>query len=80
MRLQCELTCPSCGNVTSETMPTDFCLWRYDCAACGAVLTPKDGDCCVFCSYGDTPCPPIQDQTDASLPPTACCSSSALSR
>ncbi|MCZ6756852.1 MAG: GDCCVxC domain-containing (seleno)protein [Bacteroidetes bacterium] len=21
---------------------------------------PLDGDCCVFCSYGTEPCPPVQ--------------------
>ena len=54
------LTCPECGQVTEETMPTDACQWFYDCRHCGAVLKPKPGDCCVFCSYGDTPCPPVQ--------------------
>jgi len=24
------------------------------------VLKPLTGDCCVFCSYGTVPCPPIQ--------------------
>ncbi|MGE0674778.1 MAG: GDCCVxC domain-containing (seleno)protein, partial [Methylibium sp.] len=23
---------------------------------------PKSGDCCVYCSYGTVPCPPIQAQ------------------
>lgn len=23
-------------------------------------LNPKKGERCVFCSYGDVPCPPIQ--------------------
>ena len=31
---------------------------------CGAVLKPKPGDCCVYCSYGDIPCPPIQESGD----------------
>lgn len=44
-------------------MPTDACLYFYDCQGCGARLTPKAGDCCVFCSYGDTPCPPMQQAT-----------------
>ncbi|MHA2389931.1 MAG: GDCCVxC domain-containing (seleno)protein, partial [Candidatus Hodarchaeales archaeon] len=22
---------------------------------------PKQGDCCVFCSYGDVKCPPMQE-------------------
>ncbi|HEX6268144.1 MAG TPA: GDCCVxC domain-containing (seleno)protein [Burkholderiales bacterium] len=25
-------------------------------------LAPRAGDCCVFCSYGDVPCPPIQER------------------
>ncbi|MFZ3234262.1 MAG: GDCCVxC domain-containing (seleno)protein [Stellaceae bacterium] len=27
---------------------------------CGELLRPKTGDCCVFCSYGSMPCPPVQ--------------------
>jgi len=41
-------------------MPTNACRVVYDCSACGARLKPRDGDCCVFCSYGTMPCPPIQ--------------------
>ncbi|MGH7023495.1 MAG: GDCCVxC domain-containing (seleno)protein [Caulobacteraceae bacterium] len=55
-----ELTCPRCGHRSVETMPDDACVYFFDCAACGAVLRPKPGDCCVFCSYGSVPCPPIQ--------------------
>jgi hypothetical protein len=54
------ITCPTCGFAQAETMPTDACWFFYDCAGCGAVLRPKPGDCCVFCSYGSLPCPPIQ--------------------
>ena len=54
------LTCPQCGRRETETMPTDACQYFYDCKGCGAVLKPKAGDCCVFCSYGDVVCPPIQ--------------------
>jgi hypothetical protein len=54
------LTCPNCGQVARESMPTDACIYFYDCAGCGAVLRPKAGDCCVFCSYGSVPCPPVQ--------------------
>jgi hypothetical protein len=42
-------------------MPTDACQYFYDCQGCGAVLKPKPGDCCVFCSFGDVPCPPVQE-------------------
>jgi uncharacterized C2H2 Zn-finger protein len=55
-----ELTCPNCGHVAREVMPTDACIYLYDCPRCAAVLKPKAGDCCVFCSYGSVPCPPMQ--------------------
>jgi len=41
-------------------MPTDACLFFHACAGCQTLLRPKAGDCCVFCSYGSVPCPPIQ--------------------
>ncbi len=55
------ITCPECGHERTETMPTDSCRWFWECPNCGVVLRPKEGDCCVFCSYGDVPCPPIQE-------------------
>lgn len=58
--LQSTLTCPACGTVKVETMPTDACLWFYECVDCRTLLRPKHGDCCVFCSYGSVPCPPVQ--------------------
>ena len=58
--LQSRITCPQCGHAETETMPTEACQWFYACKGCGALLKPKPGDCCVFCSYGDVPCPPIQ--------------------
>lgn len=41
-------------------MPTDACQFFYECGTCKAVLRPKAGDCCVFCSYGSVECPPVQ--------------------
>lgn len=58
--LRSEITCPECGHSAVETMPTNACQYFYDCTGCGEVLKPKAGDCCVFCSYGTVPCPPIQ--------------------
>lgn len=58
--LDSTLTCPVCGHIKSERMPTDACQWFYECEGCHTVLKPKPGDCCVFCSYGTVPCPPIQ--------------------
>jgi hypothetical protein len=54
------ITCPSCGRRKAERMPEDACQWFYECTSCGAVLKPKPGDCCIFCSYGSVPCPPKQ--------------------
>ena len=60
IELRSTITCPECGHVETETMPTDACQWFYDCKGCAVVLKPKPGDCCVYCSYADIPCPPIQ--------------------
>lgn len=65
------LTCPICHHRAAETMPVDACQFFYECGSCGALLKPKPGDCCVFCSYGDTPCPPVQEARAKGGP--ACC-------
>ncbi|HXA55985.1 MAG TPA: GDCCVxC domain-containing (seleno)protein [Candidatus Acidoferrum sp.] len=52
-----KITCPVCGHVTTEVIPTDRCLFFFECPGCGKVLRPKTGDCCVFCSYADRRCP-----------------------
>ena len=38
------LTCPHCGHVKQEHMPTDACQFFYDCTGCGTMLRPKPGD------------------------------------
>lgn len=58
--LESVLVCPECGHAAAETMPTDACVFFYECKACNTVLRPSKGDCCVFCSYGTMPCPPVQ--------------------
>ena len=58
------ITCPECGFQKEEEMPTDTCLFFYECTNCHVLLKPKKGDCCVFCSYGSEKCPPEQ---------TGCC-------
>lgn len=60
IELKSTITCPDCGYKKVETMPTDACLHFYFCENCNKRLTPKEGDCCVFCSYGSMPCPPVQ--------------------
>lgn len=67
------LTCPHCGHARTERMPTDACQWFYECTHCGAILKPLPGDCCVYCSYGTVPCPPIQAQRAAGGEKSGCC-------
>lgn len=55
-----ELRCPHCGHRQLEDMPLDACIWYFRCPGCGVLLRPRHGDCCVFCSYGSVPCPPVQ--------------------
>lgn len=57
---QSEITCPKCGYKKIQIMPTDVCLIKYTCDSCAAVSYSKDGDCCVFCSYGTHKCPSKQ--------------------
>jgi hypothetical protein len=61
IEMQSTITCPYCGHEQTETMPTDSCQFFYDCKGCGELLRPQQGDCCVFCSYGTVPCPPVQE-------------------
>lgn len=60
--LRSTITCPGCSHRSTETMPTDACQYIYVCKQCALQMKPKKGDCCVYCSYGDVPCPPIQEE------------------
>ena len=65
--LESKITCPHCNHTKIEVMPTDACQYFYECEECKTILKPKKGDCCVYCSYGTIPCPPIQQNV-------SCCS------
>lgn len=45
--LESTITCPQCGHLKTETMPTDACQWFYQCEACMQLLKPLLGDYCV---------------------------------
>ena len=51
------ITCPGCHQHTVEVMPEDACIHLYECKKCQKLITPQRGDCCVFCSHGNNPCP-----------------------
>jgi hypothetical protein len=55
------ITCPHCGHKKEEDMPMDACQYFYECENCKAVIKPRHGDCCVYCSYGTVKCPPMQE-------------------
>ncbi|MFZ5876609.1 MAG: GDCCVxC domain-containing (seleno)protein [Nitrospirota bacterium] len=54
------LTCPHCGTRSDHEMPTNACVIFVECEGCHSRLSPKPGECCVFCSYGSIRCPPVQ--------------------
>jgi hypothetical protein len=52
------IKCPKCGFQSEETMPTDAnrcqpmptdaCIFFYECKKCQEKMKPLKGDCCVF--------------------------------
>jgi hypothetical protein len=73
MQLQSTIACPHCNHQATEAMPTDACQFFYERKGCGALLKAKAGDCCVFCSYGSVPCPPIQAASEGKENAVSCC-------
>ncbi|WP_137390359.1 GDCCVxC domain-containing (seleno)protein [Rhodoligotrophos defluvii] len=71
--LQSTIACPACGHRQTEVMPTNTCQFFYDCKSCGVVLRPHRGDCCVFCSFGSVPCPPVQAARRTGAESGTCC-------
>lgn len=65
MELLSIITCPICGHKKEETMPIDACQYFYECESCHSRLKPKDGDCCVFCSYGTVKCHQFNQEKSA---------------
>ena len=54
------ITCPYCGHKKTEVMPENFCQFSYTCESCKKLIKPIKSNCCVYCSYGSVPCPPVQ--------------------
>lgn len=64
MNIRAKLRCPKCGYVQGVEMPTDACQLFYQCVNCKELLKPKEGECCVFCSYANRICPPKQKEQE----------------
>ena len=60
IQLQSTITCLQCHQKNIEQMPTNYCQYILKCPNCKNKLKSKEGDCCVYCSYGSVKCPPIQ--------------------
>ncbi|HEV2125373.1 MAG TPA: GDCCVxC domain-containing (seleno)protein [Chloroflexota bacterium] len=73
IKLKSTITCPECGHASTEMMPTEACQFFWECPSCKTVLRPKQGDCCVFCSCGDIPCPPVQQAALSPAVRSSCC-------
>jgi hypothetical protein len=56
------ITCPVCQFRQELIMPVDACLIFHRCDNCRIPLRPLVGDCCLFCSYGETLCIPRQNE------------------
>ncbi|MDQ3047635.1 MAG: hypothetical protein M3R27_08820 [Bacteroidota bacterium] len=54
--------CPICKYKKEVIMPVMLFQTMYECEECNARLKPNVGDCCVFCSFGSVPCPPVQKE------------------
>lgn len=50
------ITCPKCGHKQEMDIPDNRCIAFYKCEGCGQLIKAEES-CCVFCDYGDKPCP-----------------------
>ncbi|TCS64891.1 GDCCVxC domain-containing (seleno)protein [Varunaivibrio sulfuroxidans] len=58
------LTCPHCGLRQGVVMATQAVVSNVQCNGCGRTIRAKDGEHCVYCAHGDTPCPPAQREKE----------------
>jgi hypothetical protein len=68
MQLENILKCPNCGYTEQVIMPLEYCQFFYECKACHEIMKAKQGHCCVFCSFGDVPCPSVQKSNSTTTP------------
>lgn len=51
------ITCPHCSAALPTVMEEDACVIFMYCPKCHEKIEMRQGDCCVFRSYGESPCP-----------------------
>lgn len=64
IKLSSIITCPECGFSIEEEMAKNACAFTYEYCNCKKLLYSLYKKGCIFCSYGDTPCPPVQQGED----------------
>jgi hypothetical protein len=61
LKITTTIICPICKYRKELVMDADISRLFYFCEECGARLKPRPGDCCVYKSYGSTPCTAVQE-------------------
>ena len=57
------VTCPECKHVQAMEIPGNTCEAFYTCESCKKTISATKS-CCVFCDYGDMPCPASQEHKE----------------
>lgn len=60
LKKQSLVKCPHCNFEEFLDMSFDNCIISHKCNSCGKIMTPREGECCIFCSYGSEKCPTKQ--------------------
>ena len=47
------LTCPNCKYKESEEMHENVFPTKFNCGSCQQTVSIKDGECCIYCQFGD---------------------------
>jgi len=58
--LYSKIVCPGCKEPSRYEMPERGCQLYVKCPLCKRKIKAERGHGCVYCSHGDTPCPPRQ--------------------
>ena len=64
-QMQVTLTCPHCQATELILVDTSDSKQFHQCCHCHKPYGASKNDCCILCSYGDTPCS-LVDQNLAS--------------
>lgn len=57
------ISCVLCGRTHNVQMPKYATQNVFNCPDCGYETKASSAECCVYCEYGKTPCPPQQRRT-----------------